>query len=97
MDDAGIVGRDDCLDPIAGAELAQDVRYMCLDCRVADDKRGRDLRIRKTSRDKTEYLCLPCGRTIYTQTVLCNRHGHAGRDVQNQPAHRVVGEAHAAV
>ena len=59
LDEPGLIGQHDRLDPVTEIELLQDVSDVRLRSVLADDEFRGDLLIRETSGDESEYLSLP--------------------------------------
>src|SRR3954452_418225 len=58
LDQAGLVGDDDGLGPVAHGELGEEVGDVGLDGRVADDELAGDLAVRAAAADQLEHLQL---------------------------------------
>src|SRR5262249_43901418 len=62
LDETGIEGRDDRLDSVADAELAEDAREVGLDRRRAEEELGAELGVRQSGREQREDLQLALGQ-----------------------------------
>src|SRR5688572_22979026 len=63
-------GKDDSLDPIAAAELAEHAADVGLHGRLAEERQGSDLRVGQALRHVTEYLPLAVGQPSQARGVL---------------------------
>src|ERR1700729_1481219 len=60
-DQTGLIGENHSLNAVTKPELAEQARDVRLDCRLADDELGCDLRVRKTAGEQPQHLGLARG------------------------------------
>ena len=84
LDQPAFVGEDRGLYAVAEREFLEDLRYVCLDGRFAEDQRGGDLGVAESGGEHPQYRELPLGERGELRGAPVDRGGQPPRDLVEQ-------------